>query len=261
MTKRALTLSTAVIALVARVAFCQPESQERSVLPCPISCDPGCQVNRDCNVPPDTRDCQRTLLIGIRFADPACEAAKAAQNSINANQKALCETNKAAQRYGCLQMCFSVARACGAVREKAELSRVEGARALWVDDHADANILEAMALNELGITVERVSNTREALARLDKSNDPSGKHGPPDFDVIISNFRRSDDAAAGYTLLGKVLKLPQRIPYIIYTGVAPPELVADAKKKGAFGETDQVPELFDLVIRAVKGHPSRKAAR
>lgn len=65
-----------------------------------------CTPKRDCTPPHDTRECNRCVLsvfghCNIHANDPACEAAKAAQNQLYATQNAACEALKARDRAEC----------------------------------------------------------------------------------------------------------------------------------------------------------------
>ncbi|WP_157973676.1 hypothetical protein [Tropicimonas sp. IMCC34043] len=60
-----------------------------------------CTSTIDCNRRPPTRDCTTKLLFGIRYNDPACEAARAAEKSYFESQRAQCEASKAAARLDC----------------------------------------------------------------------------------------------------------------------------------------------------------------
>jgi CheY-like chemotaxis protein len=218
------------------------------------SCTFACVSTRDCTLPTDQRDCSRGVIIfGVPIGagnDPICETTKAAQNRIYATQKAACETTKMREVLECegrKSACLSVAKACSDVLDEARTAGTKGARILWVDDNPENNFYERQALTELGIEIVLAKNTQQALEKLQSQN---GK-----FDTIISDFARSDDPQGGYTLLKEVLRLPHAPHYIIYSGSANPAFVADAKAKGAFGETDQAKELFDLVIKSVKKRP------
>lgn len=215
------------------------------------SCNFTCVSTRDCTLRPDTRDCSRGIVF-FGGNDPICETTKAAQNQMNAAQKAACETTKTRERLECevrKSACRSVAKACSDVFDEMWIAETKlggvtrGARILWVDDHPDNNIYERQALAEQGIELVLAKNTQQALEKLQS---PTGK-----FVAIISDFARSDDPQGGYTLLEAVRKLRHAPPYIIYSSSANPAFVAAAKAKGAFGETNEAKELFELVKHLV----------
>jgi CheY-like chemotaxis protein len=216
-------------------------------------------INRDCTPPRDARSCETSIAGLFKRLDPVCEAAKAAQNQIYDSQRVACESRKAAERAQCearKQFCFSAAKVCSDDREKAAASNIEGTLVLWVDDHPDNNLYERQALTELGGTITPASNTQEALSKLEHFEilEMVGRRTAKS-DAIISNFRRSDDPQAGHTLLAAVLKLRRPSKYIIYSSSSSANFASDAKAKGAFGETNRVDVLFELVISAVKNAP------
>ena len=130
------------------------------------------------------------------------------------------------------------------VRQRAAASRINGSLILWVDDHPDNDIYQRQALAELGVKFVLAGNTQEAMSAI--------RARIPKIDVIVSNFRRSGDLQAGYSLLAAVLKVPEPPPYIIYSGTSNVTLVAEAKAKGAFGQASRAKDLFELIISAVK---------
>lgn len=119
--------------------------------------------------------------------------------------------------------------------------RVNGARALWVDDRPDNNVYERQSLSALGISFTLAKSTEEALDLLAKHK----------FDVIISDMGRLPDSRAGYTLLDKLRSSGDRTPFVIYAGSAAPEHKAEARAHGAIGATNRASELFEYVIGAI----------
>jgi DNA-binding NtrC family response regulator len=97
-------------------------------------------------------------------------------------------------------------------------------------------------LEVLGVTFDLARNTKEAEDYLKQTR----------YAVVISDFYRTDDPIGGYTLLEAVKRRPNAPPYIIYSESARPDLVGEAKAKGAFGETNNPQQLFDMVIDALK---------
>jgi PleD family two-component response regulator len=246
------TLTASLLAPLSFSLVAQTKGASVSPGPCLMteSCNGMCASNRDCTLPMDSRSCGHSLSIfgtQIVINDPACEAAKASQNQFYAAQKSVCEINKATEHAECeirRSLCLSVATACNAFREKAATSGVDGSRVLWVDDRPNGDVYERQALADLGFKVVLVSNAQAAMIDIQSRT--------PKIDVIISTFSRSYNPPADYSLLATVLKVHQPPPYIIYSAVSNATLVAEAKAKGAFGETDQVMDLFDLVIRAAR---------
>jgi CheY-like chemotaxis protein len=123
-----------------------------------------------------------------------------------------------------------------------------GKKILWVDDNPDNNVSERRALEALGLSFALAESTEQALRYLDTTS----------VDAVISDFKRKDDSQGGYTLLERLKERNLRIPYIIYTGSASPELEAEAKKRGALGETNRPTRLFELVIEALQKKAQEK---
>ncbi len=120
--------------------------------------------------------------------------------------------------------------------------QLEGATVLWVDDRPMNNTYERQALEALGIDFTISKSTEDALEKLRLKN----------YDVIISDMSRPPDQRAGYALLEKVKEMHITTPFIIYAGSKRPEHIAEARRRGAFGTTNDPQELFELVIRAIK---------
>ncbi len=97
-------------------------------------------------------------------------------------------------------------------------------------------------LEALGIQFTISKSTEDALERLER------KH----YDLIISDMSRPPDQQAGYTLLEQVRARNITTPFIIYAGSKKPEYIAEARKRGAFGTTNDPQELFELVVAALK---------
>ena len=128
------------------------------------------------------------------------------------------------------------------------LRRVEGSTVLWVDDRPQNNRYERQALEALGIGFVLSTSTEDALARTQHQS----------FDAIVSDMGRPPDPRAGYTLLDALRKRGDYPPFIIYAGSRSPEHIAEAKRRGALGCTNQPQELFELVLEAVR---SRRTAQ
>jgi CheY-like chemotaxis protein len=120
--------------------------------------------------------------------------------------------------------------------------QLEGSTVLWVDDKPINNTYERKALQALGIQFTISKSTENALEKLKEKN----------YDLIISDMGRPPDQKAGYTLLEKVKAMHITTPFIIYAGSKRPEHIAEARRRGAFGTTNDPQELFELVISALK---------
>jgi CheY-like chemotaxis protein len=112
---------------------------------------------------------------------------------------------------------------------------------LWVDDNPPNNEYERQALSALGIRFVLAKSTAEAVPLLSLQK----------FDLVITDFKRSDDSQGGYTLLAEVKKTNPTTPVIIYSGSATPEFEKEARLRGALAETNQPQRLFSLSIAAL----------
>jgi len=122
------------------------------------------------------------------------------------------------------------------------IRRLAGASVLWVDDNPSNNVYERRALEVFGIQFAISTSTKDALEKIKLNK----------YNVIISNMGRPPDDRAGYTLLDAKNKLRDKTPFIIYSTSNRPEHKAEARRRGAFGSTNNPQELFQLVINAIQ---------
>lgn len=116
-----------------------------------------------------------------------------------------------------------------------------GLSLLWVDDRPSNNVHERRTLERMGITVAISTSTDDALGKLVQHH----------YEAIISDMSRPPDMRAGYTLLEQVRTLGVGAPFILYCGSHTPEQVAEAKRRGAYGQTSALYELLELVRSAL----------
>jgi CheY-like chemotaxis protein len=116
-----------------------------------------------------------------------------------------------------------------------------GGSVLWVDENPSNNFYERRTLEGAGITITLSTSTDDALGKLVRNR----------FDVIISDMSRPPDNLAGFTLLEEVRKLGKVVPFVLYTSSRQPKQVAEAKQRGAFGQTNSPNELFTMVRAAL----------
>jgi CheY-like chemotaxis protein len=128
-----------------------------------------------------------------------------------------------------------------AVPDARAQSRLQGRLVLWVDDRPDNNRYERQALEALGVRFALSTSTDDALDQI---------HRRP-FDLIISDMGRPPDSRAGYTLLDKLRSDGNRTPFIIYAGSRAPDLVQEARRRGALGSTNSPQELIRIVTQAL----------
>lgn len=126
-------------------------------------------------------------------------------------------------------------------REASKLS-LEGTEVLWVDDNPEYQVYERNALEQLGVKFTLAKSTGEAIPLIKQHK----------YRLVITDFARSDDPNAGYTLLSELKKLQPSTPLIIYSASANQQFIAEAKQKGVFTETNQAQVLFNEAINAIK---------
>lgn len=125
----------------------------------------------------------------------------------------------------------------------AAVQRLEGATALWADDRPMLTSYERRALEALGMQITISKTTEDALEQLQRKT----------FDVIITDMSRPPDRQAGYTLLEKIRSMGITTPLIIYASGKKQEYIDEAKRRGAFGTTNEPQELLEMVIKAIRG--------
>lgn len=158
------------------------------------------------------------------------------------------------------QIPSSVGKSLAAVDYAANLLRSphgqsdRGRRLLWVDDQPDNNLFEISALENLGFHVDQAMSTGEAMHDIAKA----GK-----YDVIISDYVRSDDVHGGLTLIQKLKAINDDTPVVFYTSIEDPGFRREMQSAGAFAVTDLASELIMRVAEAVEGEAtwSRSAAK
>lgn len=122
------------------------------------------------------------------------------------------------------------------------LSKAKRSTVLWVDDMPDNNVFERQALEDLGVRFVLATSTDEALDLVSRHK----------IDVIISDMGRPSDSRAGYTLLEELRAKGIKTPYIIYAGSRSPEHIAESRRNGAIGCTNDPYELFQYVVESLR---------
>lgn len=123
------------------------------------------------------------------------------------------------------------------------LRKIDGARVLWVDDHPQNNRYERQALEALGIRIDLSTSTDSALEMA----------GEAAYQLIISDMARPPDDRAGYTLLDALRRQRADVPVVLYTGTAKATDVAQARARGAAGQTASPRELIAIVTKTLGG--------
>ena len=121
------------------------------------------------------------------------------------------------------------------------IRRASRSTVLWVDDNPNNNSYERQALEALGVSFVLSISTDEALKKISRQR----------FDAIISDMGRPPDSRAGYTLLDKLRSSGDQTPFIIYASSRDPEHVAESRRHGAIGCTNNANELFEMVLSAL----------
>jgi CheY-like chemotaxis protein len=121
------------------------------------------------------------------------------------------------------------------------IRRASRSTVLWVDDRPDNNVYERQALEALGINFVLATSTDEALKEVARKR----------FDAVISDMGRPPDSRAGYTLLDALRSDGDQTPFIIYASSNSPEHIAESRRHGAIGCTNNANELFRMVLSAL----------
>jgi CheY-like chemotaxis protein len=121
------------------------------------------------------------------------------------------------------------------------LAQYSGKKLLWVDDRPDNNKYVSQLFRSLYMIIDTSTSTDEALTKLAKS----------EYAVVITDMRRGYDDTAGYELLNAMRKQNINTPVVIYSASSNPRFQEQAKKRGAFGETNDPTELLSLVTQAI----------
>ena len=123
------------------------------------------------------------------------------------------------------------------------LRKIDGSRVLWVDDHPQNNRYERQALEALGVRIDLSTSTDSALEMAAEAP----------YQMIISDMSRPPDNRAGYTLLDALRRQHMDVPVVLYTGTAKAADVAQARARGAVGQTASPRELIAIVTRTLGG--------
>ena len=118
------------------------------------------------------------------------------------------------------------------------IRRASRSTVLWVDDNPNNNSYERQALETLGVSFVLAISTDEALKKISRQR----------FDAIISDMGRPPDSRAGYTLLDKLRSSEDQTPFIIYASSRDPDHIAESRRHGAIGCTNNANELFEMVL-------------
>jgi CheY-like chemotaxis protein len=121
-------------------------------------------------------------------------------------------------------------------RASRNLSRLQRAKILWVDDSPENNFNEIKMLHQLRSDVATAKSTEEALALIAEKKD---------FDIVLSDLKRGDDPTAGLGMLDTLRRSHPTLPVIFYVGEFDP---ARGLPPFAFGLTNRPDELLHLIL-------------
>ena len=118
---------------------------------------------------------------------------------------------------------------------------------LWVDDHPENNARLVEALGNLGIAVDEVVSTAEALQRFSART-----HA-----VVITDLGRTEDGAernmAGLELIKALRERGETCPIVVYAGSRGVQLRSELIRAGAQLVTNRPTEVFDRTVRLITG--------
>ncbi len=120
---------------------------------------------------------------------------------------------------------------------------LKGAKVLWVDDNPGNNIHERQIMQTLGMLVDCVTTTSDALMLLSKTR----------YNVLVSDMERNGIADDGLRLLKEAHPLGMDKKVIFYVGAVNPDKGVPAH---AFGITNRPDELINLVFDLMERHAS-----
>jgi CheY-like chemotaxis protein len=112
-------------------------------------------------------------------------------------------------------------------------------RVLWVDDHPDNNVLETIALEQLGFFVTHATTTQAALEYLHQL----------DYHIAVTDLARADSPDAGIQFLESALSRFAQLPVIVYTADANAHRDA-IMSIGAFSVVDRPDDLIVALLNA-----------
>jgi CheY-like chemotaxis protein len=126
-----------------------------------------------------------------------------------------------------------LARSSALRRAKLAASALKGARVLWVDDNPGNNLGECRLLRALGVEIEQVRSTPDALCELSRAR----------FDLLLSDMDREGAPDAGLRMLGQLGRAAP--PVVFYVGRVDQ---SRGVPRGAVGIADRPELLLHLAL-------------
>lgn len=121
------------------------------------------------------------------------------------------------------------------------LKKARGKKILWIDDNPKNNSWEVEAFESIGLIVDQVRSTDEAINKIQVQR----------YDCLISDMSRPEGNQAGYDLLKKIRNKGLSTPFIIYASDSNPDYLQSTIEKGGNGNTNNPFSLYYMVIAAV----------
>ncbi|MEV4159147.1 response regulator [Nonomuraea dietziae] len=112
---------------------------------------------------------------------------------------------------------------------------LKGGRILWVDDLPEGNSHLIALFRQLGMVVDEVTSTDDALVHIDRNG----------YDLVISDIHRETDGQAGIKMLHAFRARGISLPVIIHAARFNPTLGVDPM---IFGGTNRVDDVVHYVI-------------
>jgi len=110
---------------------------------------------------------------------------------------------------------------------------------LWVDDRPENNGYIRELLEGFGVEFSLALTTREALRMLNSRS----------YALVISDMGRREGPREGYALLDRMREEGDRTPLIFFASSRAPQHIAETKRHGGQGCTDDGAELVDMVFK------------
>ncbi|GAB3214083.1 hypothetical protein GCM10027294_51410 [Marinactinospora endophytica] len=124
-------------------------------------------------------------------------------------------------------------------------SLLKGGRILWVDDVPGNNRYLVRLFEELGMRVDQVTSTSQALEKADRNS----------YDMVISDIARDGDERAGIDMVELFRKNQVRLPVIFHSEGFDPRLGLDPMVFAGTSGIGLVHYVIDVMERIRFAHP------
>lgn len=120
-------------------------------------------------------------------------------------------------------------------RARENISVFKGVFILWVDDQPENNLNERKMFKQLGVDIDVVTNTEDAVTSLQSGN----------YDLVFSDMTRGENPMAGLDLLNELKKNNISKHVVFYIGVDDPDKAAP---DSCFGITNRPDHLLHYTL-------------